>query len=348
MKKLATILLLLAALAMVVPVGAQDPGQKFEATPVSPDAVISGDVDKAGPLAREAAAAADLELISIIVTFEDGVEPSNLEAAGAGRVIYHYKEVFDGASMVLPDENVGAVAALEGVKQVYLDELVELDTDESPAFIGAPALWAAVGGQEVAGEGIVVGVVDSGIWPEHPSFSDPDPSGKPYEEPPFEPGHNGVLGGRSTCDFGNTAWNPNDAPFTCNNKLIGAYRFQDTAEALGELTGDEFKSARDSDGHGTHTTSTAAGNAGVEASILGTSFGTVSGIAPRAHVIMYRTAWGPNGTSYFSDLTAAIEQATLDGVDALNYSIGGGTDPYSEAPSLAFLAAYANGTFVSC
>jgi hypothetical protein len=63
---------------------------------------------------------------------------------------------------------------------------------------------------------------------------------------------------------------------------------------------------------------------------------------------MYRTAWGPNGTSWYTDLTAAVEQATLDGVDALNYSIGGGTDPFNEAPSLAFLAAYDNGVFVSC
>ena len=348
MKRLATILLLIMVLALVVPAAAQDPGQKFQATPVSPDSVISGDVDKVAPQTREATAAADLELVSIIVTFEDGVEPANLEAVGAGQVIYRYQKVFNGASMILPGDNLDAVASIPGVARVYLDELVELNTDESPAFIGAPMLWEAVGGQEVAGEGVVVGLIDSGIWPEHPSFSDPDPSGKPYGEPPFEPGHNGVLGGRSTCDFGNTAWNPNDAPFPCNNKLIGAYRFQDTAEALDKLTADEFKSARDSDGHGTHTASTAAGNAGVEASILGTSFGTVSGIAPRAHIIMYRTAWGENGTSYFSDLTAAIEQATLDGVDALNYSIGGGAEPFNETPSLAFLAAYENGVFVSC
>jgi subtilisin family serine protease len=348
MKKLATILVLIMVLAMVVPVAAQDPGQKFEVTPVSPDVGISGDVGKAAPRTREAAVAADLELVSIIVTFEDGVQPADLEATGGGQVIYRYKEVFNGASMILPGDNVGAVASMEGVKRVYLDQIVEQDTEESPAFVGAPALWEALGGQEVAGEGVVVGVVDSGIWPEHPSFSDPDPSGKPYAAPPFLPGHNGVPDGRSTCDFGNIAWNPDDAPFTCNNKLIGAYRFQDTADALGKLTAAEFKSARDSDGHGTHTTSTAAGNAGVDASILGTSFGAVSGIAPRAHVIMYRTGWGPNGSSYFSDLAAAIEQAAIDGVDALNYSISGGTDPYNEAPSLAFLLAYDNGVFVSC
>jgi subtilisin family serine protease len=356
-KQLSIALVVIATLAMALPVASQGPGDPDVVGPLSVESTLLGAAKEglqsasALPSAtqKEGNAATDLKIVSIIVTFEDWVEPADLEAVGKGQVIYRYKKVFNGASMVLPDDNVGAVASMRGVKRVFLDELVELDTDESPAFVGAPVLWEALGGQEVAGEGVVVGVIDSGIWPEHPSFSDPDPSGKPYAAPPFLPGHNGFTGApRSTCDFGNTAWNPNDAPFTCNNKLIGAYRFQDTAEYLGSLTAAEFKSARDSDGHGTHTASTAAGNAGVEASILGTSFGTISGIAPRAHVIMYRTAWGPNGTSYYSDLTAAVEQAALDGVDALNYSIGGGSDPFNEAPSLAFLAAYKNGVFVSC
>jgi uncharacterized repeat protein (TIGR01451 family) len=242
------------------------------------------------------------------------------------------------------------VAALAGVKQVYLDQMVDLDTDSSPDFIGAPAVWEMLGGVGSAGEGVVIGVVDSGIWPEHPSFSDPDPLGNAYSAPPITPGANGFVGGvpRSTCDFGNTAWNPSDAPFTCNNKLIGAYRFQDTYDILRGLADDEFASARDSDGHGSHTASTAGGNAYVSAGIFGVDHGMISGIAPRAHVIMYRTAAGPTGSSFYSDLAAAIEQATLDGVDVLNYSIGGGGNPYGELPSLAFLNAYENGVFVAC
>ena len=65
---------------------------------------------------------------------------------------------------------------------------------------------------------------------------------------------------RPTCEFGNTAHNPNDAPFTCNNKLIGARQMIDTYRALIGATPDEFDSARDDNGHGTHTASTAAGN----------------------------------------------------------------------------------------
>ena len=110
----------------------------------------------------------------------------------------------------------------------------------------------------------------------------------------------------------------------------------------------EFDSARDSNGHGSHTSSTAAGNAGVEASILGTNFGMISGIAPRAHVIMYRVCGGPTGSCYASDSAAAVEQAILDGVDVLNFSIGGGTNPYSDIVSLAFRSAFENGVFVAC
>lgn len=346
MKKLVTILTLIVLLAMVVPVSAQEPPQQYEVTPLSPDSVVIGDVEKAGARISEGAAVGDLELASIIVTFDESVDPTALEAASGGRLIHRYKKIFNGASLVLAEDRIDAVAAVPGVTGVYLDEVQYIDTESSPAFIGAPALWEMLGGQGNAGEGIVVGVLDTGIWPEHPSFSDPDLSGNPYAPPP---------GGPYGCDFGNTAWNPNDAPFTCNNKLIGAYNFLDTYKAVVGLkpydptdnTG-EFDSARDDNGHGTHTTSTAGGNAGVEAAIFAQPFGTISGIAPRAHVIMYKVCAGPIGSCYPSDSAAAVEQAIIDGVDALNFSIGGGSSPYSDIVSLAFLSAYENGMFVAC
>ena len=80
---------------------------------------------------------------------------------------------------------------------------------------------------------------------------------------------------RPNCEFGNTAHNPNDTPFTCNNKLIGARQMMDTYRAMIGADSDEFDSARDDDGHGTHTASTAAGNAGVKARIFGIPRGTV-------------------------------------------------------------------------
>jgi subtilisin family serine protease len=119
----------------------------------------------------------------------------------------------------------------------------------------------------------------------------------------------------------------------------------DTYEAMFGLSPYEYTSARDDDGHGTHTSSTAAGNADVQASIFGVSRGIVSGIAPRAHVIMYKVC-GAAGC-YQSDSAAAVEQAIMDGVNVINFSISGGAKPYSDAVELAFLDAYAAGVFVA-
>ena len=96
----------------------------------------------------------------------------------------------------------------------------------------------------------------------------------------------------------------------------------DTYRALIGADPDEYDSARDDNGHGTHTASTAAGNAGVAASIYGIPRGTISGMAPRAQVIAYKGLGNLGG--FTSDLAAAIDQAVADGVDVINYSIGGG------------------------
>ena len=134
-------------------------------------------------------------------------------------------------------------------------------------------------------------------------------------------------------------------PFACNHKLIGARRFMATYDAVVGLLPDEFPSARDDNGHGTHTASTAAGNGRVEASIFGVPRGRVSGIAPRAHVAAYKVC-GFEGC-FASDSAAAVQQAILDGVDVINFSISGGANPFSDAVELAFLDAYNAGVFVA-
>jgi subtilisin family serine protease len=178
---------------------------------------------------------------------------------------------------------------------------------------------------------VIIGVIDTGIWPEHPSFAD-DGS---YNTLPVDP---------LPCEFGNTTHNSNDADFTCNNKLIGARQMLATYRALFGAEPDEFDSARDDDGHGTHTASTAGGNAGVEASIFGIPRGIVSGIAPRARVIAYKGLGELGGFS--SDLAAAIDQAVADGVDVINYSVGGGAS-LAGADDIAFLFAADAGVFVA-
>ena len=264
-------------------------------------------------------------------------------AIPGARIIHRYQVVVGGVSMLVPEDALDALAALPGVRAVTRDALLRIDTDRSPKFIGAPQVWKKLGGQGSAGEGVIVGVLDTGIWPEHPSFADPDPSGNPYPPPPAK--WNGGAG--PFCEP------PKDTstPLTCTNKLIGAREFLDSYTASLSLLPGEFHSARDSDGHGTHTASTAAGNAGVAATVLGVSRGTISGIAPRAHVAMYRVcAHAPpgGGGCKESDSIAAIQQAIIDGVDVINFSISGGESPYAPGSvEQAFLDAYEAGIFVA-
>ncbi len=208
-------------------------------------------------------------------------------------------------------------------------------TDNTPTFLGltdAGGAWL----KGYTGENVVVGVIDSGIWPEHPSFAD-DGS---YPPLPL------VLDDTvfSACDFGNSGHNLADVPFSCNNKLLGARQMLSTYRFFIGAEADEFDSARDDDGHGTHTASTSAGNAGIEASILGIPRGTVSGVAPRARVIAYKGLGKLGG--FGSDLAAAIDQAVADGVDVINYSVGGGAS-LTGADDIAYLFAADAGVFVA-
>ena len=286
--------------------------------------------------------AGEVDAVSVIVELAPGADPDAIAAGAGGFVVHRYRELFNGASMVVPAAAAKELAGVAGVRTVFEDRLLQPTTEVSPGFIGAPDLWDDLGGVESAGEGTIVGVLDTGIWPEHPSFSDPDPNGNPYPAPPKVPGEGAD---RDTCDFGFDDWNADDADFTCNNKLIGAYQFLDTYKAVVGLLPTEFDSARDDNGHGTHTASTAAGNSGVSASLLGVDRGVVSGIAPRAHVIAYRVC-GDSGC-FQSDSVAAVEQAVRDEVDSINFSISGGGSPYTDAVELAFSAAYDSGVFVS-
>jgi subtilisin family serine protease len=247
-----------------------------------------------------------------------------------GEKVQDYVNALNGFSATLSYSQAVKVGGSAGVALVLPDELQQATTDSSPSFLGLDGPggpWQT--GYD--GRGVVVGVIDTGIWPEHASFAD-DGS---FPTPPT---------GSLPCQFGNTAHNSDDVAFTCNNKLIGARQTLATYRALIGAAPDEFDSARDDNGHGTHTASTAAGNAGVEASIFDIPRGTISGIAPRAHVIAYKGLGNLGG--FTSDLAGAIDQAVLDGVDVINYSIGGGAS-LTGADEIAFLFAADAGVFVA-
>lgn len=252
---------------------------------------------------------------------------------GAGSKLHSYTIALNGFAAKLSLEQANALARQKGVAMVLPDQMRYLTTDASPEYLELDA-YEGPWQKGFDGEGVIVGVIDSGIWPEHPSFADDGTY-------PLAP----VLDdSRPNCEFGNTAQNPDDAPFTCNNKLIGARQMLDTYRAIIGADPDEYDSARDDDGHGSHTASTAAGNSDVSANLYGIDRGTVSGIAPRAHVIAYKGLGNLGG--FTSDLAAAIDQAVADGVDVINYSVGGGAGSPG-ADEIAFLFAADAGVHVA-
>jgi subtilisin family serine protease len=244
-------------------------------------------------------------------------------------VDYTYAHTFNGLAVRLTSSEADVVAHLPGVLHVQPEIIRFPLTDAGPAWVGAPAAWsgAGTGGIGTRGEGIVIAVLDTGIDPAHPSFDEIDGDAYVHTNP------KGRFFG--VCDESNGPLYDRDFP--CNNKLIGAWSF------LSKNIDPD--SPRDSDGHGTHVAATAAGNALVTDALNPTQFGvTLSGVAPRANMIAYDVCVTdcPDSASL-----AAIDQAVADGVDVINFSIGGPpSDPWEDLVSLALLAAQESGIFV--
>lgn len=265
------------------------------------------------------------------VDYLEAEHTAAMRGAGVSRgdVTAEYAFALNGFAAKLTRAEADAMAHQRGVVAVLDDELQQPHTDSSPQFLGLTdrgGPWD----RGIVGKGVVAGIIDTGIWPEHPSFADDGT----YPAPP--------AGFAVPCEFGNTAHEPSDAPFDCNNKLLGARDMRITYNAV--IGPELYDSARDADGHGTHTASTSAGNNGVKAEIFDIPRGRVSGIAPRSQVIAYKVC-GDQGC-FDSDTAAGIDQAVADGVDVINYSIGGGAGLIG-ADELAFLFAADAGVFVA-
>ena len=258
---------------------------------------------------------------------------TNVPAATAGMRL---RTAYGGVAVTLPANRVERVLKLPNVVAVQRDRLEQPLTDSSPQFIGAPTIYGQLGQTaNDAGKGVIVGVLDTGGWPEHPSYAD---HGNLPAPPPK------ADGSPRTCDFGDNPLTPANDPFACQKKLISGQPFLDTYNAI--IGGEVFPdSARDSNGHGTHTSTTAAGGPVANANPLGIDRGAIHGIAPGAHVAVYKVC-GAAGC-FSSDSVSAVGQAILDGVRTINFSISGGTDPFTDPVELAFLDAYAAGIVVS-
>jgi subtilisin family serine protease len=226
-----------------------------------------------------------------------------------------YRHVLNGFAVEMDDAEAELLRRLPGVRAVEAETVEFVHTDAGPGWIGAPLFWAGAGGvpNPNRGEGMVLGVVDTGVnWDS--VFFDAAASGNPALSNP-RPGFLGLC---------------SDPEVLCSGKLIGVYDFTD-----------EGTKGKDPDGHGSHVASTAVGfplsfslDFDGPGPIPGINFAT-SGVAPRASFIAYKACEenpdGGNFRCFGSDTTAALEQAVVNAVDVINYSIGGGpSNPWAE------------------
>ena len=246
------------------------------------------------------------------------------------KVDHVFDVILNGVSVEMSAKEVQLLNKVAGIRKVLPVTIETLDTDAGPKWIGAEGVWEGSSVPDLdgnKGEGILVGMIDSGINFDHPSFSATPADGFVYE---WDGDYLGVCA---------PAGDPNYAA-ACNDKLVGAYTYTDDNPA-------EPITPEDSNGHGTHTAGTVAGNE-VEVEFQGETV-TISGVAPHAQIIAYDACYPtPEGGSCAGDdLLAAVQQAVIDNVDVINYSISGGENPYNDAVEMAFLEAFGAGVVVS-
>ncbi len=319
-------------------------------------APVSKTVPGTGPRARFDKTSAFVQSYTARIAAE---QDSVLAKAGAGtEKVYSYRYGMNGFAALMTEPQAMKLERLPEVLNVWEDEIRPLATNFSPDYLELFDRDIGLRGPRgLDGEDIVIAFIDSGVYPEHPSLSDKKEADRPRacrsswgessllgrwlcrryrraeDQLVFDPPENW----NGTCQVGES-FEATD----CNNKLIGARWFIDGAEASGAIDSGEFRSARDVDGHGTHTATIAAG-VRKEASIYGTRVDEVQGMAPRARVAVYKACWLRPGdqraSCNTSDLASAIDAAVADGVDIINYSVGTSMDRISAPDDIALLAA---------
>ncbi|KAE8677139.1 Subtilisin-like protease SBT1.7 [Hibiscus syriacus] len=254
-------------------------------------------------------------------------------------LLYSYDAAFYGFAASLDPEQAEALSKSDSVLGVFEDTIYDLHTTRTPQFLGLDSEFGSWVGHntqqlEQASRDVIIGVLDTGVWPESKSFDD---SGLPEVPSKW----------RGECESA-----PDFNPKLCNKKLIGARSFSKgyrMASGGGGIykKSKEIESPRDRDGHGTHTASTAAGSHVGNASLLGYASGTARGMATHARVAAYKVCWETG--CFGSDILAGMDHAIQDGVDVLSMSLGGGSAPYyRDTIAIGTFTAMEKGIFVSC
>ncbi|KAH9553405.1 hypothetical protein CY35_08G007200 [Sphagnum magellanicum] len=237
---------------------------------------------------------------------------SNSSSRPSYTKLYSYHHIVNGFAVELTAEEAELLAKDPGVVQVEKSYRVQKATVHTPYYLQLPqGIWAQEGGYLGAGENIVIGLVDTGIDPTHPSFST-------LGQKPYGP----LTSYQGKCEVA-----PEFPLGSCNGKIIGAQHFAAAASKDGVFNATlYFASPLDGDGHGSHTASTAAGNHGVPVTVNGAFYGNASGMAPRARIAVYKALYRLIG-GFIPDVIAACDQAVADGVDILSLSLGPNSPP---------------------
>ena len=294
----------------------------------------------------------------------EGAQSKLLAGAGVREAPIHtYRYALNGFAALLTPAEVSRLYASGQVLRVWEDQERRTGTNNSPAFLGLLDLDGGLRAEhELRGEDVIIGVIDSGVALDHPSLKDTEDRiprlcradwaqtsflgvwlcRRVRNNPPQASVYDPIDRFNGVCQGGEGF--PADS---CNNKLLGARYYADAFLARHALDPGETLSPLDADGHGTHIASVAAGNS-VEASLFGTRVASISGIAPRARIAVYKACWLKPGdtraTCTTADLARAIDDAVADGVDIINYSVGSNTEFELTAPDdIALLNAFQAG-----
>ncbi|KAL0718509.1 hypothetical protein Bca4012_067831 [Brassica carinata] len=260
-------------------------------------------------------------------------ESSLKSVSESAEMLYTYNNAIHGFATRLTPEDANTLKTQPGVISVRPEQRYELHTTQTPLFLGLDVHNSGLFPETCPASDVVIGVLDTGVWPESKSFSD-----EGYGPIPST--------WKGECEAGT-----NFTACLCNRKLIGARFFVRGYEGeYGPLDeSKESRSPRDEDGHGTHTASTAAGSVVEGANLLGFANGTARGIAYRARVAIYKVCWKRD--CFSSDILSGIDKAIADNVNVLSCSLGSKiqmTDYSEDDTAIGAFSAMERGIFVSC
>lgn len=290
-----------------------------------------------------------------VITYENELKQKQQQVfsevssvTGRTEIRRQFTKAINGFSVKMTESEAARVANLGSVASVMRSKHYDLLSDEGPKQIKADEVWsgaASSAGLKLKGEGQIIGIIDSGVNTDHPSFA--DIGGDEYDHE--NPWGNGQY-------VGDCVEEPEHVQ--CNDKLIGVRSYDVITDSYSEMIPGWPAIGEDYGGHGSHVASTAAGNVinNVPYMVAGTGeemdgkvikadlFPEISGVAPHANIISYQVCHSTNESDYRGcpgeALIAGIEDAIGDGVDVINFSIGGAdSNVWADPVQLAFLSA---------